>query len=92
MELINKIFTTEDKNELKQGFKEIILKQFESDLQQMDVYLFDPSEIEEMITESFEDVIKEAKVDFKERLKSQITNLLETNDIERLLGFSKKKK
>jgi hypothetical protein len=90
MDAITKIFTTEDQQELKQGFKKIILEQFRSDLEKMDVYLFDPSVIEDIIQDAFTEVINEAKVDFKEKLKNQVMNLLENNDIEKLLEIKKR--
>jgi len=72
MENILKIFTSEDKDELRQAFKEIIKEQFQSQIEQMDVYLFDPSDIERMIERSFEEVINEVKLDFKEKMKEKM--------------------
>ena len=92
MEAITKIFTTEDQKELKQGFKEIILEHFKNDLEQMDVYLFDPSSVEDMIIEAFEEVVNEVKSDFKIKLQEQIMKLLENNDLETLLALKKKVK
>ena len=92
MEAITKIFTTEDQKELKQGFKEIILEHFKNDLEQMDVYLFDPSSVEDMIIEAFEEVVNEVKSDFKIKLQEQIMKLLENNDLETLLALKKKMK
>lgn len=92
MEAITKIFTTEDQQELKQGFKEIILEQFETQLAEMDVYLFDPSVVEDMIQETFKEIMNEIKADFKKRLEPQIMSLMENNDIEKLLSLKKKVK
>lgn len=89
---ITKILTTEDQQELKQGFKEIILEHFRNDLEQMDVYLFDPNVIEEMIQEAFEEVINEVKEDLKIKLKEQVMKLIEGNDLETLLSLKKKVK
>jgi hypothetical protein len=90
MESITKIFTTEDKEELKQEFKKIIAKQFESQLEGMDIYLFDPSIIEEMITDAFSGIIAEIKIEFKNKLREQIVKVLDNNDIETLLALKKK--
>jgi RNA binding exosome subunit len=90
MESIIKIFTTEDKDELKREFKKIISQQFEKQLEEMDVYLFNPIDIEEMIDEAFRGIISEIKIEFKEKLKEQVMKLLETNDIEKLLALKKK--
>jgi hypothetical protein len=92
MEAISKLFTTEDQAEMKQSFKEIIIKQFENDVEQNTYYLFDPNDIEEEIREAFTEVIDEIKLEFKEKLKEQMMKLLESNDIEKLLTLKKKVK
>ena len=74
---ILKIFDTEDKTELKQAFKEIIKDQFRSDLEQMDVYLFDPNDIEEKIQEAFDEIIDDFKKDYKEKLKERMAELID---------------
>lgn len=56
----------------------------------MDIYLFDPEVIEETIEETFKEVIDEVKFEFKTKLKEQMLRLLETNDLETLIGLSKK--
>lgn len=90
MEAITKIFTTEDQQELKNSFKEIICQVFTDQLEQMDVYLFNPQVVEDLIQETFEEVINEIKVEFKEKLREQIMKLLDTNDLEKLVGLKKK--
>ncbi len=89
MSTIDTIFTTEDKEELKNSFKEIICEQFKNQLEQMDLYLFDPSVVEDLINEAFEEVISDIKKEFKSKLQEQIFKLLESNDIEKLIGLKK---
>ncbi len=92
MEAITKIFTTEDQQELKNSFKQIVCNEFASQLEKMDVYLFDPNVIEEMIQEAFEEVINDIKIEFKEKLREQTLKLIDTNDFEKIIGLKKKVK
>lgn len=90
MENIVKIFNSEDQAEIKKAFKEIIVEQFKTDMEERDFYMFDPDAIEEMINESFCEAIDEVKIEFKEKMREQMLNLLESNDIEKLLALKKK--
>jgi hypothetical protein len=90
MKAIDTIFTTEDQKELKISFKEIICEEFKNQLNTMDIYLFDPGDIEETISEAFKEIIDEIKSEFKTKLKEQMLKLLENNDLETLIGLSKK--
>jgi len=72
MENIMKIFDAQDKEEMKKAFIEIIKEHFKTELEDMGVYLFDPNEIEEKINDAFSEVIKEIKVEFKEKLREQM--------------------
>lgn len=81
MENIVKIFNSQDENEIKQAFKEIIKKQFKNDLEEMDTYMFNPNAIEEMINNSFEEIITEVKNEFKEKLKEKLFNAGKVNEI-----------
>lgn len=95
METIIKILTTEDQQELKQGIKEIIIEKFREDVNNY-YSLFESCDIDDMIQESFQEsfqeVIDEIKVEFKEKLREQMLRLLDTNDIEKLIGLKKKMK
>lgn len=75
MQQILTIFTTEDVEELKVSFKEIILEQFRRDFEDNQNYLFDPNEIEGMIRESFAEVVDELRADLKKILKQKILAL-----------------
>ena len=90
MEALTKIFTTEDQQELKNSFKEIICETFKSQLEEMDVYLFDPDKIKDIIQEAFEEVVHEIKVEFKEKLREQMLKMLDTNNIEQIINLKKK--
>jgi Glu-tRNA(Gln) amidotransferase subunit E-like FAD-binding protein len=72
MENIFKIFSSQDEIELKQAFKEIIKDQFRNDLEQMDVYLFDPCDIEDMIKDAFEEIVDEVKKEYKDKIKEKM--------------------
>jgi len=72
MDNIMKIFDAQDKEEMKNAFIEIIKEHFKTELEDMGVYLFDPNEIEEKINDAFSEVVKEIKVEFKEKLREQM--------------------
>jgi len=72
MENIMKIFDANDKEEMKNAFIEIIKEHFKTELEDMGVYLFDPNEIEEKINDAFSEVVKEIKIEFKEKLREQM--------------------
>jgi len=77
MENIMKIFDANDKDEMKNAFIEIIKEHFKSELEDLGVYLFDPNEIESMINDSFSDVIKEVRTEFKASLKEQLAGFMD---------------
>ena len=54
---------------MKNAFIEIIKEHFKTELEDMGVYLFDPNEIEEKINDAFSEVVKEIKIEFKEKLR-----------------------
>ena len=72
MDNIIKIFDAQDKEEMKNAFIEIIKEHFKTELEDMGVYLFDPNEIEEKINDAFSEVVKEIKIEFKEKLREQM--------------------
>jgi hypothetical protein len=76
MDNIGILFTSEDKDELRQAFKEIIKEQFQTDLEQYDFYMFDPNVIENMVNEAFEEVIDEVKAEFKGMAQKKIMAIL----------------
>jgi hypothetical protein len=88
MENILKIFTTQDEAELKQAFKEIIKDQFRNDLEQCNTYMFDYNEIQEMVTEGFQEVINEVKQEYKEKLREKMLVLID-KDFNKLMKNKK---
>jgi len=72
MDNIIKIFDAQDKEEMKNAFIEIIKEHFKTQLEDMSVYLFDHNEIEENINDAFSEVVKEIKIEFKEKLRDQM--------------------
>lgn len=76
MDNIGILFISEDKDELRQAFKEIIKEQFQTDLEQYDFYMFDPNVIENMVNEAFEEVIDEVKAEFKGMAQKKIMAIL----------------
>jgi hypothetical protein len=81
VENITKIFTSQDKQELRDAFKEIIIEQFKNDLEQLDIYLFNPDSIEAMIADVSEEIINEIKLEFKEKIRNELEKIMDINKI-----------
>jgi protein required for attachment to host cells len=88
MENIMKIFNSQDEIELKQAFKEIIKDQFKNEVEDNDMYLFDPNEIEAMILEAFEEVINDVKQEYKEKLREKMLAMVD-KDINKIIKSKK---
>jgi len=69
MDKIMKIFNSEDEKEIKQSFKDILINHFKEDLESMDVYLFNPYKIEDIVTEMLEELVEELKQEYRDKLK-----------------------
>jgi len=85
MKNIAKIFNSEDEVELKQAFKEIIIEQFRDDLERSDTYLFDPSDVEEMIQDAFKEIVDEIKATYKIKLREEM-NAAFDKKVDKLLA------
>ncbi len=81
MDNIIKIFNSQDETEIKQALKEILIDHFKNDLEQMDCYLFDPSDFEDMIKE----VLQEVADEFKAGLRVKMQEKLQSVNIDKLL-------
>lgn len=78
MDKFKKIFSPEDEQEMKQAFKEIIIEQFKLDIQDSGEYLVDMSEVEDMIMDSFRDIIDELMTEKRKEIKDKIDKLITT--------------
>lgn len=76
MENILTLFTSEDRNEIRNSIKEIIIKQVESDFQDNCNYLINPNEIEDMISEVIEEIKDEVKTIYREKLIKEMETKL----------------
>jgi flagellar biosynthesis component FlhA len=72
IENIKTIFTSEDMIEMKVAMKQIIIDQFRDDMEKLDVYLFDPAEVDSMIDDTYEEILKELKAELKEKLREKM--------------------
>lgn len=86
MDNISVIFNTEDKVELKNAFKEIIKEQFKTQLEDMEMYLFDPNEIDYIIKDAFEEIVRDAKMQFKKDLKEKLTDSINLEKLAKKLS------
>jgi len=87
MDNIMKIFDAQDKEEMKNAFIEIIKEHFKTQLEDMGAYLFDPNEIEEKINDAFSEVVKEIKIEFKEKLREQMAAFYDKKLVKILSGI-----
>ncbi len=78
MENILTLFTSEDRNEIKNSIKEIIIKQVEKDFEDNCHYLINPNEIEDMISEVIEEVKDEVKNIYREKIIKEIEEKLKS--------------
>lgn len=78
MENILTLFTSEDRNEIRNSIKEIIIKQVESDFQDNCNYLINPNEIEDMISEVIEEIKDEVKTIYREKIIKEIEEKLKS--------------
>jgi len=70
-EIIN-LFTTEDLAVMRESMREIVVKRFEEDLEQLSVYLFDEGTVNEMIDDMYKEVLAECKTQVKEILLKKL--------------------
>ena len=75
MDEILTIFSSEDKQELKEAFKKIIIEQFKQDLLSNDEYLIHPDEIKEMVEEVLNEILDDVKALMKEQIQKELENL-----------------
>ena len=70
MKEIMTLFTSEDKLEIKEAVKKLVLTQIENDLESYckDSYIFYPDDVSEMVSE----IVTELKEDFKAEIKEQL--------------------
>jgi predicted aldo/keto reductase-like oxidoreductase len=72
MESIKTLFTSEDISEVKQEMKKLIVKQFESELEELDIYLFDYNMVNNLINETYEEIMDELKGEIREKLYNKV--------------------
>ena len=72
MESILKIFNPKDEQELKKAIKDVIIKQIKIDMREQDEYIFNSEELEEMIKDSFQEIIEELKGEFRPILRAKM--------------------
>jgi guanylate kinase len=68
MESIKTLFASEDISEVKQEMKKLIVKQFKSELEDLDIYLFDYTMVNNLINETYEEIMAELKSEIKQKL------------------------
>lgn len=76
MNNITTLFTSEDKKEIREAIKEIVIEQIKNDFENYSNYLFDPSQIEDMTCEVIEEVKEEVKEIYKAKLMKEMEEKL----------------
>ena len=67
--LIETLFTPQEQQELKESMKQVIITQFEKDLENSSCYIIDSDDIREFAQEVLEELKDEIKREFKEKMK-----------------------
>lgn len=66
------IFTSEDKNDIKQAVKNIIIEQINSDLSELRYsYIIDDSDLSDMVVELLSELKEEIKAEYKQKLRAK---------------------
>ena len=79
------ILTSKDREEIKEGIKSAIVNQFKEELEDCDTYLFDVSDIQEMVNDAVRDALYEMYNEIKKAVKKkvkQLINDMSLNDIK----------
>ena len=71
------ILTSDDRDEVRESIKQLIIEQVKSDLEESEYYIFDPDELQEMLTNLAEEVKEEIKPLIKEKMFSDMMKKLE---------------
>jgi uncharacterized membrane-anchored protein YjiN (DUF445 family) len=69
MKEILTLFNSDDKAEIKKSIKDLIVKQVEMDMEAYAVYLIDPSDLQDLVSESLEELKEEIKYEFKDKMR-----------------------
>ena len=66
------LFTSEDKNDIKQAVKNIIIEQINADMTELRYsYIIDDNDLSEMVVGLLEELKAEIKVEYKEKLRAK---------------------
>jgi hypothetical protein len=76
------IFTSEEQTEIKQAFKEILIENFRTEIENCREWYFCNSEMEKVINEMIEELMHEVKDEFKGKLKKKLFEVLDKKDIK----------
>lgn len=97
MEDILKIFTTEDKQDLRQAMKTIIIDKFREDLEHycQDYYVFKTDSIDDLVADLTQEVHQEITMDiknqFSKRIQQEIEQEFDLSDMFNRKGNREKK-
>ena len=70
------ILTSDDKDDIKKRVKNLIVEQVEKDFDDYDMYCFNPDYIENIVGDTFNDIIEELKPTFKKAIKQKMKVLI----------------
>jgi len=73
LEILANIFSEKD---VQKEIKDIILDRFRSDMEALDIYIFDPDRIQDMITEAYEDILREVKSEMKAKVIAEFDKIM----------------
>lgn len=71
------ILTSDDRDDVRDAVKQLIIKQVKTDLEERDYYIFDPDELQEMLSNLAEEVKEEVKPLIKEKMFADMMKKLD---------------
>lgn len=71
------ILTSDDRDEVRNAVKQLIIEQVKSDLEQSEYYIFDPDELQEMLSDLAQEVKEEVKPLIKEKMFADMMKKLD---------------
>jgi len=71
------ILTSDDRDDVRNAVKQLIIEQVKSDLEQSEYYIFDPDELQEMLSDLAQEVKEEVKPLIKEKMFADMMKKLD---------------
>jgi len=77
-----KIFNSTEESEIKNSFKGILTNQFRQELEELNIYLMDITKVENLITETYKEILTEIKEEMKTAIKKKVYQAINFDNID----------